>query len=320
MATHDWMKGLGALTLDEEVVEVRFKNNRKAFFRNNPGISLAKDDRVVVEVEGGHDLGTVSLNGALAEKQFAQKGEGVKKSSLMRIYRRATQVDVEHWLEAKRREREVLLRSRSFAAELQLEMSISDVEFRGDGKKVTIYYTADKRVDFRELIRKYATAFRVKIEMRQIGARQSAAKVGGMGTCGRELCCSTWNNETKSVKTESARVQNLSLSASKLAGQCGKLKCCLNYELATYLEAWEQFPAELIELETDRGSLLPVQPDVLKGVVYYVLSGGNDQSRFEIPIEKVKKYIALNKEGRKVETGRIDPVKSLVKSPQSLYN
>jgi len=320
MSTHDFFKGLETLTVDEEVVEIRFKNSRKAFFKNNRGDMLLKDDRVVVEVEGGHDLGTVSLTGELADRQFNQKTPGIKKSTLKQIYRKATAIDLENWLSAKRRERDVLLQSRSIASDLKLEMSISDVEFQGDGKKVTIFYTAENRVDFRELIRKYATAFRVKIEMRQIGARQSAAKVGGIGSCGRELCCSTWKTEMKSVKTDAARTQNLSMNVSKLAGQCGKLKCCLNYELDTYLEAWEQFPAELIKLDTDRGVLMPMQPDVLKGVVYYSFMGKSDKTRYVIPIERVKSYISLNKKGKKVETGRIESIKAAAKSPQDILN
>lgn len=320
LSTHDWMKDLGSLAVKEEVVEVRFKNNRKAFFRNPQGIRLKKDDRVVLETDGGHDVGTISLSGDLAEKQFEQKNGSSPKSSLSQIYRLATQVDLEKWLAAKRRERTVLLESRSIANELGLDMSIGDVEFRGDGKKVNISYTAEGRVDFRELIRKYAHAFGVRIEMRQIGARQNASKIGGIGTCGRELCCSTWKNEVSSVKTEAARSQNLNLSASKLAGQCGKLKCCLNYELDTYLEAWEQFPSELIALETDRGILFPVQPDVLKGIVYYTLSGKGNQNRYAIPIKEVKSYIGLNKQGLQVKSAEITSSKSLGKEAHEFVN
>ena len=185
-------------------------------------------------------------------------------------------------------------------------MSIGDIEFRGDGRKATVYYTADGRVDFRELIKKYATAFQVKIEMKQIGARQEAARLGGIGSCGRELCCSTWKTEMKSVKTEAARTQNLSLNASKLAGQCWKLKCCLNYELETYLEAWEHFPAELLELESNRGILKPVQPDVLKGIVYYTLAESHDRTKYIIPIDRVKSIISQNKKGQKVDTRELN--------------
>jgi len=319
LSTQDWMKGLGNLTLKEEVVEVRFKNNRKVFYRNPHGLNLSKDDRVVVEVEGGHDVGTVSLTGSLAEKQFEQKESNKEKSSLKKIYRKSTQVDIDKWLESKKREREVMIEARRMASSLDLGMSINDIEFQGDGRKLTVYYTAESRVDFRELIRKYASAFRAKIEMKQIGVRQGAAKVGGIGSCGRELCCSTWKTEMNSVKTEAARTQNLSLTTSKLAGQCGKLKCCLNYELDTYLEAWDQFPKELIELETDHGTLTPLQPDVLKGIVYY-LHSGPDQKRYIIPIEKVKMYVSLNKKGKQIETARIDSGKTSTDTVHNLHN
>jgi cell fate regulator YaaT (PSP1 superfamily) len=212
-----------------------------------------------------------------------------------------------------------MIEARRMASSLDLGMSINDIEFQGDGRKLTVYYTAESRVDFRELIRKYASAFRAKIEMKQIGVRQGAAKVGGIGSCGRELCCSTWKTEMNSVKTEAARTQNLSLTTSKLAGQCGKLKCCLNYELDTYLEAWDQFPKELIELETDRGTLTPLQPDVLKGIVYY-LHSGPDQKRYIIPIEKVKMYVSLNKKGKQIETARIDSGKTSTDTVHNLHN
>jgi cell fate regulator YaaT (PSP1 superfamily) len=324
LPTFDWMQGIQTLSVDEEVVEVRFKNNRKDFYRNRFGIKLEKDDRVVVEVDGGHDLGTVSLTGGLAEKQFHQKSRTQEKHHLRRIYRKATAVDLDNWLTAKRREREVLLEARKISGLLGLEMSIGDVEFQGDGRKVTIFYTAEERVDFRELVRKYASAFRVKIEMRQIGVRQEAAKIGGIGSCGRELCCSTWKTDMGSVKSDAARTQNLSLTTSKLAGQCGKLKCCLNYELDTYLEAWEQFPSDLIKLESDRGDLTPLYPDVLRGTVTYGLSEGSELTRFEIPVDKVKLYITLNKKGTRIDTGRISQaspsMKTSVKSSKMHFN
>jgi len=310
LTTFDWMKGLNDLVVEEELVEIRFKNNRKEIFRNSFALSLSKDDRVVVEVDGGHDVGTVSLHGSTAEKQYQLKARREERNQLKKLYRKATPVDIENWLNAKKREREVLLQSRKIARSLGLEMSIGDVEFQGDGRKVTVYYTADGRVDFRELIREYASAFRAKVEMRQIGARQEAAKIGGIGSCGRELCCSTWKTDMSSVKSDAARAQNLSLNTSKLAGQCGKLKCCLNYELETYLEAWEQFPADLIRLDSDRGVLKPLYPDLLKGTVHYSLQEASDLTRYEIPVDKVKMYITLNKKGKTVETSRIPLVKS----------
>ena len=320
LPTFDAMKGLGNLVVDEEVVEIRFKNNRKLFFRNRPGLSVARDDRIVVEVESGHDLGTVTLTGSMADKQFRQKVPSGSKASLSKVYRKATKADLENWLKAKKRERDTLLEARKIAGNLGLSMSISDAEFQGDGRKVTIFYTSEGRVDFRELVRKYASAFGAKIEMRQIGVRQDAAKIGGLGSCGRELCCSTWKTGMNSVTVDAVRTQNLSHTTSKLAGQCGKLKCCLNYELDTYLEAWEHFPARLIELETDRGILTPLHPDLLKGTIHYRAAEGNDHSRFEIPVEKVRQYISLNKEGKMVEIARIPSTENSVRPGQTVYN
>lgn len=306
LATHDWMKGLANLKLEEEVIEVRFKNNRKEFFRNGRNLRLNKDDRVVVDIEGGHDVGTISLTGALAKKQFDKKGSGRQKSSLSQVYRIASESDTEKWLEARKEDRPALMKCRQMAASLNLEMSIGDVEFRGDGKKLTIYYTADGRVDFRELLKHLMHEFKIKIELRQIGARQNAARTGGIGSCGRELCCSTWKTEMNSVKTSAARTQDLSLNASRLAGQCGKLKCCLNYELETYLEAWESFPAELINLETDRGILKPLNADVLKGEVQYTFDEPKLDTRYIITIDRVKEYITLNKKGKLIQTSRLE--------------
>jgi len=310
LATTDWMKGLSSLSLEEELIEIRFKNNRKEFFRNSKMLRLKKDDRVVVDVDGGHDVGTISLTGDLAKKRFEKKGEQHRKSELKTIYRIANDNDVEKWLEARKQDRPALLKCRELASSLKLEMSIGDVEFRGDGKKITIFYTADGRVDFRELLKLYMNEFKIKIEMRQIGARQNAARTGGIGSCGRELCCSTWKTEMNTVKTEAARKQDISLNASRLAGQCGKLKCCLNYELETYLEAWEAFPAELINIETDRGLLKPLNADVLKGEVQYAFDEPKLSMRYAISIDQVKKYLSLNKKGKLIETGRIQQIKN----------
>lgn len=305
LATHDWMKGLSNLKVQEEIIEVRFKNNRKEFYRNGRMLRLKKDDRIVVDVEGGHDLGTVSLTGELARKRFDKNASGKQQSSLNQVYRIANENDLEKWLEARKNDRQALIRCRELAGSLGLQMSISDVEFRGDGKKITVYYTADGRVDFRELLKHLMTEFKMKIELRQIGARQNAARTGGIGSCGRELCCSTWKTEMNSVKTDAARKQDLSISASRLAGQCGKLKCCLNYELETYLEAWESFPAELISLETDRGIMKPLNADVLKGVVQYGFEDNKTLLRYTISIDHVKEYISLNKKGKVIKTGNL---------------
>lgn len=305
LATHDWMKGLSGLRVGEEIIEVRFKNNRKEFYRNSRILRLQKDDRIVVDVEGGHDVGTVSLTGELARKRYERNASDRQKASLKNVYRIANDTDIEKWLEARKNDRSALLKCRELAGSLRLQMSISDVEFRGDGKKITVYYTADGRVDFRELLKLLMSEFSMKIELRQVGARQNAARTGGIGSCGRELCCSTWKTEMNSVKTDAARAQDLSMNASRLAGQCGKLKCCLNYELETYLEAWESFPAELINLETDRGIMKPLNADVLKGVVLYGFDDNKTLLRYTISIDHVKEYITLNKKGKVVKTGSL---------------
>ncbi len=317
LSTNDWMIGLNHLKVEEEIIEIRFKNNRKEFFRNSKLLRIKKDDRVVVDVDGGHDVGTVSLTGDLASKRFDSKYAGQSRKELKQVYRLANETDIEKWLEARKHDRAALLKSRELAASLNLDMSIGDVEFRGDGKKITVYYTADGRVDFRELLKLYMNEFKVKIEMHQIGARQNAARTGGIGSCGRELCCSTWKTNMNSVKTDAARKQDISINASRLAGQCGKLKCCLNYELETYLEAWEAFPAELINIETDRGLLRPLNANVLKGEVQYAFDEPKLNTRYDIPIEQVKKYISQNKKGKLIETSRIQ-VANNAASPQYL--
>ncbi len=306
LATYDWLTDLDSLKPEEEIVEVRFKNSRKEFYRNARRLRLKKDDRIVVDTEGGHDLGTVSLTGDLAKKQFNKKNVGTKSGSLNQVYRIARETDLKKWLEAKKKERSALLKCREMAASLKLDMSIGDVEFRGDARKLTLFYTADGRVDFRELLKLCMREFKIKIELRQIGARQNAARTGGIGSCGRELCCSTWKTELNTVKTKSAWKQDLSLNISRLAGQCGKLKCCLNYELETYLEAWESFPAELINLETDRGILKPLNADVLKGEVQYSLDEPKLNTRYTITIDRVKDYIALNKKGKLIQSSRLE--------------
>jgi len=305
LSTHDWMSGLSHLKVDEEIVEVRFKNNRKEFFRNNRLLRLSKDDRIVVDVEGGHDLGTISLTGELAKRQFEKKESNTDISSLRKIYRLATEADLISWLEARKNDRSVLLKCRELAAGLNLKMNLNDAEIRADNKKVTFYYTANGRVDFRELLKLLMDQFKMKIEMHQFGLRQNAARTGGIGSCGRELCCSTWKTEMHSVKTEAAKKQDLSLSSSRLAGQCGKLKCCLNYELETYLEAWDAFPSELINLESDKGLLKPLNADVLKGEVQYSYAETENSDRITISIDQVKKFISLNKKGKLVEISRI---------------
>lgn len=298
LPAHDWMEGIAELELEPGIVEVRFKNNRKEFYRNNRLLQLAKDDRVVVFATGGHDLGTVTLAGELAERRFKIREDNREIRDLKPVYRVATRTDLNNWLVSRQKERSVMLKARGIAKSLDLSMHIGDVEIRADGKKITVYYTAEERVDFRELIKIYAETFGMKVDMVQIGARQQAARTGGIGSCGRELCCSTWKTNLGSVKLEAAKSQDLSMNASRLAGQCGKLKCCLNYELETYLEAWVSFPPELISLETDKGIITPVQANVLKKEVTYANDNLMPGVRYILTIEQVRTYMAMNKKGK----------------------
>ncbi|MCA6362327.1 MAG: hypothetical protein IM638_04775 [Bacteroidetes bacterium] len=282
-----------------EGVEIRFKNSRKEFFRNVTGHSLAVGDVVAVEASPGHDIGTVSLTGELVRTQMARRGLKAEVTELKKIYRKAKPADIEKWLEAQALEKPTMVRSRVMASELGLEMKIGDVEYQGDKSKAIFYYTAEDRVDFRELIRIMADEFRIRIEMKQIGARQEAARLGGIGTCGRELCCSTWLTDFRSVTTSAARYQQLSLNPLKLAGQCGKLKCCLNYELDTYMDALKHFP-DSVDIETARGRARHQKTDIFKGLIWYTFFDEPDKF-IPVPVSRVKEILALNKNGEKPE-------------------
>ena len=269
LSTYDWMSDLPDTSHLSDIVEVRFKGTRKEFFRNEDGIALQRDELVVVATSPGHDVGVVSLTGRLAEMQFKRKVKKPERYVWNKIYRKATPADVIKWEEAKAREQSVMIRARQLAVQLGLEMKIGDVEFRGDNNKAIFYYIADGRVDFRELIKLYAREFHIKVEMKQIGVRQEAGRVGGFGSCGRELCCSTWRTDFSSVTSEAAIRQGLSPNAEKMAGRCGKLKCCLMYELDQYLEAQEDFPTELLTLETDTGVARHFKTEILKRTIWY---------------------------------------------------
>ncbi|WP_339703478.1 regulatory iron-sulfur-containing complex subunit RicT, partial [uncultured Marixanthomonas sp.] len=246
----------------------------------------------------GHDIGGVTITGELVRVQMKRKRVKID-DEIPQVYRIASEKDVEKWVAAREKEDPMKIRARQIAIRLQLKMKISDIEFQGDGSKATFYYTADERVDFRDLIREYATEFKTRIEMRQIGLRQEAARLGGIGSCGRELCCSTWLTDFRSVTTSAARYQQLSLNPLKLAGQCGKLKCCLNYELDTYLEALKEFPKSDVKLQTEKGPAICQKTDIFKGLMWfsYVKEGMN---WLELSVENVNKIIALNKKGTKV--------------------
>jgi cell fate regulator YaaT (PSP1 superfamily) len=277
------------------IVEVKFKGSRKEFYLNNDNIYLEAGELVVVEATtGGYDVGHVSITGELVRMQMVKrrvKEEDVAK----KIYRKATVTDVEKWKMAKDLEWETMHKSRKLALELNLSMKLSDVDYQGDKTKATFYYTAEGRVDFRELIKKMAETFRIRIEMRQIGMRQEASRLGGIGSCGRELCCSTWLTDFKTVSTSAARYQNLSLNTLKLAGQCGKLKCCLNYELDTYMDALKHIPDNVNVLKTERGDARLQKTDIFKRLMWF--SYPREESWIPLPLERVKEIQRMNREG-----------------------
>ena len=297
----DWLKDIPDNSTTD-IVEIRFKNNRKDFYRNIYNLNLAYNDLVTVQVQAGFDVGIVSLKGLLAEKQFRRKSHGVDVESLKIIHRKSNENDLKSWKEGKYLEPKVLIETRGIVDKLGLEMKVSDIEFQGDKKKATFYYISTIRVDFRELIKVLAARYNIKIEMRQIGARQETAKIGGIGSCGRELCCSSWRNELPSVTSSSLQAQQLSSNMEKYMGQCGKLKCCLMYELSTYLESKADFPKELLELETKRGIAFPYKIDILQKTIWYSFKQNQTiEAPVEISIERVKEIINLNKRGVKVD-------------------
>ncbi len=280
------------------VVEVRFKNGRKQFYRNSDNLSLCMGDVVATQAMSGHDIGIVTLTGELVKVQLKKKKITTPIEELPKIYRKATQKDIDIWQKVRNKEPEVQKQSREIAMRLGLKMKISDVEYQGDGSKVTFYYTAEERVDFRQLIKDLARAFSTRIEMKQVGFRQEAARLGGIGSCGRELCCSTWLTDFRSVNTATARYQQLALNPQKLAGQCGKLKCCLNYELDTYLEALEIFPKTDKKIQTQKGTAVCQKIDIFRGYMWYAYL--DDSANWhKIPVEKVNEIIELNNKGNK---------------------
>ncbi|WP_298314485.1 regulatory iron-sulfur-containing complex subunit RicT [uncultured Aquimarina sp.] len=254
-------------------VEIRFKNGRKSFFKNTENLSLSIGDIVATEASPGHDVGIVTLTGELVRIQMKKKKVDVDSEDVKKVYRKASQKDIDIWQKARDREQAIQVRSREIAIRLKLQMKISDIEFQGDGSKCTFYYTAEDRVDFRQLIKEFAQEFGTRIEMRQIGFRQEAARLGGIGSCGRELCCSTWLTDFRSVNTSAARYQQLSLNPQKLAGQCGKLKCCLNYELDAYIDALKEFPKTEVKLHTEKGTAVCQKIDIFKGYLWYAYEG-----------------------------------------------
>lgn len=316
MNVFDWLSNMDMPTADEfPIVEVRFKNGFKEFFKNPEDLNLTTGDAVVVEVPSGHHIGYVSLQGELVRLQM-QKKKVANDDQLKKIYRIAHQKDLEKYEEVKKREMPTLYRTREIIRELKLGMKLSDIEYQADNTKATFFYSADDRVDFRELIKVLASDFRIRVEMRQISLRQEAGRLGGIGVCGRELCCSTWLSDFKNVTTSAARYQNLSLNPSKLSGQCGRLKCCLNYELETYMDALKDIPKIESPLLTERGNAVLQKTDIFRKIMWF--GYGDDNNWYPVNIARVNEVLRLNKEGKKPASLEEDLMP--VKEPLSKLN
>lgn len=315
MNAYDWLCNLPMADYDSscKVIEVSFsQGTRKDFFRNTSLQQYEKGDLIAVEGVSGFDVGEVSLTGEIVRLQMKKRNAKEDNPEMKKVLRRATDRDIDIWKQNKAREPEAVIRSRAIARQLKLDMKISQVEMQADGRKATFFYIADGRVDFRELIKVYASEFKVKVEMRQIGARQEAGKVGGIGSCGRELCCSTWLTDFKSVNTAAARYQNLSINQTKLSGQCGRLKCCLNYELDTYLDALQGFPDNCDTLQVAKGNAFLIKKDIFKNLMWYTLPDSNKQ--YPLSIERVTKIKALNQQGIRPE--ELEPVDVVSSKPK----
>ena len=303
MNVFDWFADIPVYFQDKSanVVEVSFKNGaRKGYFRNNQHFDLVRGDLVVVETAQGTDTGEVTIQGELVKLQLKKKGIKDRSDTIRNIIRVATERDIDLLEDLRDREHEMMVKARVIAREFNLEMKLGDVEMQGDGSKATFYYTADDRVDFRELVKRYAKDFKCKIEMRQIGARQEAARIGGIGSCGRELCCSSWLNDFKTVNTTAARYQNISINTDKLSGQCGRLKCCLNYELDAYIEANNEFPKDISKLETSEGVARLMKTEILTRMLWFRFEGG--EKIYKLKLEVAKEILQMNKKGIKPES------------------
>ena len=314
---HDWLSNL---PLDDresscKIIEVSFnQGSRIDFYRNNTSHFFTKGDIVAIEGISGFDVGTVNVTGELVRIQLKKKRIDENTADFKKILRLATDSDIAKWKETKARERQVLVRSRAIARQLNVDLKMSEVEIQADARKATFYYIADERVDFRELIRLYANEFKVKVEMKQIGARQEAGKVGGIGSCGRELCCSTWLTDFKSVNTNAARYQNLSINQTKLSGQCGRLKCCLNYELDTYLDALQYFPDDADVIEVAKGRAFLVKKDIFRNLMWYSMA--DSTKHYPLSIETVKKIKEQNKQG--VKPAALETVEIISDKPKDV--
>lgn len=301
LSSFDWLCDLPETKKDTDYVEVQFKNTRKGYFLNSTKIPLEKGDMVAVESSPGHDIGEVTMVGRLVLLQMKKNNFNPQKTEVRRVYRKAKEADLEKYNEAKAREQETMIKARQIADDLKLQMKIGDVEFQGDGNKAIFYYIADERVDFRQLIKVFAETFRVRIEMKQIGARQEAGRIGGIGPCGRQLCCSSWMSSFNSVSTGAARYQDISLNPQKLAGQCGKLKCCMNFELDVYIDALKGIPSREVQLETLDATYYHFKTDIFKRLMTYSTAPNFGANLVTIPVDRVKEIIALNKKGERPE-------------------
>ena len=301
LAVFDWLSNMTLPNGEApfNIYEVRFKNGRKHFFKNTENLTLSMGDVVAVESSPGHDIGTISLGGELVKVQLKKKNVKEDSEEILKIYRKASQKDIDVWQSYREKEQETQRRGREILGRLGLKMKLSDVEYQGDGNKATFYYTAEERVDFRQLIRDLASAFSIRVEMKQVGLRQEAARLGGVGSCGRELCCSTWLTDFRKVNTAAARYQQLSLNPLKLAGQCGKLKCCLNFELDTYLDALKAFPKQDKVLKTENGDAVFVKMDIFKKALWYTFKD-NSFKWFQLTLDQVNEIIELNKNNEEV--------------------
>jgi len=301
MTVFDWLENMQIPSGEKQfnIVEVRFKNDRKEYFKNSNNLPLNSSDIICVESASGFDVGVVSLKGELVKLQLSKK-KITDQRNLPSILRKANDEDIVTWHASREEEKRIMPRARTLAIEEKLKMKISDIEFQGDMSKATFYYTADQRVDFRELIKKFSTEFKVRIEMKQIGMRQEAGKLGGIGSCGRELCCSTWLTDFRSVNTSAARYQQLSLNPQKLAGQCGKLKCCLNFELDAYMELMKTFPKTSVKLQTEGGKARHMKTDVFQRMMWYSVESKDRNNDFiGLSVDRVHEIIEMNKAGKK---------------------
>ena len=298
LSTFNWLDGISQAGT-AHLFEVRFKNTRKAIYKNESGQNLKTGEFVVVEAQNGYDLGIITLAGPIIARQLKRDRIDTKTYEFKKIYRRARATDIEKWQEAIAREHKTMIRSRQMAADLELNMKIGDVEFQGDGSKAIFYYIADERVDFRQLIKNFAEEFRIRIEMKQIGARQEAGLIGGLGVCGQALCCSRYMNDFQSITTQAARCQDLSLNPQKLAGQCGKLKCCINYEASAYIDAQSHMPKVHEPLHLEDGDAFLLKTDILRGIMWFSYDAHSMSNMIALNSAQVREIIEINKKGKK---------------------